>query len=96
MSYYITSSAVSIVNYCIAYRRKRSSGKQSFTCQRPSMLTALINYDVIITYGATRVTITLNIIYSVTLSVYQHRADIERKCSANRATGSYRFEYVIF
>ena len=39
--------------------------------------------------------LTLNIVYSVTLSVYQHRAEIElttfgmlAQCSANRATGS--------
>ena len=47
--------------------------------------------------------LTLNIVYSVTLSVYQHRAEIElttfgmlAQCSANRATGSNRFEHESF
>ena len=70
-----------------------------------SMLTALTNYDVIITCGATRATncisrashkLTSNIVYSVNLSVYQHRADIEpttfgmfAQCSANGSTGKF-------
>ena len=61
------------------YRRNQYTGKQSFTCQRPSTSTALTNCDVTITCGATLVTNCMsrasqksisNIVHSVTLSVY--------------------------